>query len=561
MRRRVHERLGPELLGAAATAIVAVGEILQWHWFRFVGERTFGGDSGQHVWWMRRWRESGMFPDDVAADYFSAAALQPPGHWAVMRLASVWYEPLAVAEFLPLVLTPLAVMLAYLIGRRIGGLTGGLAALGLFVFAGCGYMTEGGYARSHALPAFLLAAWGWLRRDGVTVGAALVYAALFYPPIAVQTGLTTLVLAGVDVARERSWRGILWRRWPWGVGGGVLAMLLLGLFVARDLPEAFGPQVTYAQALAGLEFGPDGRNAFFSPNWREFWFEGQRSGLGWSPETVAGVGLLVLAIALWRPRAIPAAAWATLAVSLGLWALAHAVLFRLYLPNRYVFTGLPMFVLMAAAAAGGLLAPRPRPAPLRSPARARYVAAAVAAAVGLAVLYLPWRYAGAAAEKFGAGYENRTRDYGQQYEVVRRLPADMLFAAHPRDGVPIPLLTGRSVLVNHETHLPYHRGYYDVMKPRVADLMRAYYSPDFGDVLALHEAYGVDVLLTDRRRLNATDAAYFAPFGQALPPEGEVPAAFAPPPERLLGAKDDLAMVWLGPIDEKPDLAALFAED
>ena len=524
-------------------AVASVAEAVRWHLWFLLNDRLFDGDAAQHVFWMYRWQDPALFPNDIAADYFSSAALSPPGHWLLFRLATFVFDPLIFSEALFILLVPLTLWLLYLCGRQCGGTGGGVLAVLLFIAFNGGLWLVGGYARCHAPAALLLCVLGWLRRDGRFVAGGLIYAVLFYPPIALLAGSASIVML---LARRTAWT-----HWNIAVAGGLAAGVLLGAFATRDVPEHFGPRVTYEQAVADPVFGPDGRNKFFVEDWKTFYFTGGRTGIGAQPATaLVSAALLLLGLML-RPRQVPAALWVLVGIGLLLWAAAHATLFLLYLPSRHALYAVPIFGFLAAASWLPQLLNRLR---LPSWNNATATAAVVAALVLIGVqTYVGHR------DRPGPDSTNFAPELDGAYAVLRALPKDTLVAAHPEDATLLPMATKRSVLTNREVTIAYHVGYYAMQEPRLWALFEAYYGPDWSTVTALHEEFGVDVLLLNKRRLKRKDGAYYEPFREKtlrLLDAADVNgmAAWEPPPERILWQGGKMTLLWLGPLDEMPHL-------
>src|SRR3954462_1453165 len=66
----------------------------------FASEYTFADDVRQHVFWMFRFTDPKLFPNDPIADYFQSIA--PPGFAAIYRLFAVCgIDPLLASKLLP----------------------------------------------------------------------------------------------------------------------------------------------------------------------------------------------------------------------------------------------------------------------------------------------------------------------------------------------------------------------------------------------------------------------------------------------------------------------------
>ena len=69
----------------------------------FSGEYVVQDDARQHVFWMRRFLDADLFPNDLIANYFQSIA--PPGYSTVYQIpAFVGIDPLVLSKLLPLVL-------------------------------------------------------------------------------------------------------------------------------------------------------------------------------------------------------------------------------------------------------------------------------------------------------------------------------------------------------------------------------------------------------------------------------------------------------------------------
>jgi hypothetical protein len=100
--------------------------------------------------------------------------------------------------------------------------------------------------------------------------------------------------------------------------------------------------------------------------------------------------------------------------------------------------------------------------------------------------------------------------------AVAGLPRDAVVAAFPSEtSDSIPYLTRRSVFVAHETHMPFHTRYTELMRERMRALIHAYFATSAETLRDFRDRQGVTHLLVDRRNFE-THPNYFAPFGPDL---------------------------------------------
>jgi hypothetical protein len=308
---------------------------------------------------------------------------------------------------------------------------------------------------------------------------------------------------------------------------------------------ALGPAFTFSEAIGMQEFGPNGRlqlhlsHAFLADLVRY-----HTMGLGTSPYFLIALTAAV-AFVRWRggSRLIPFAAWAMLGTGIALWALLRLfpaqLMFGLYFPNRHSRWAIAAFAIVAFAAAAytGLELVvgwvRNRGERISGAASAWALSSCAVVAIGA----LLWPQANEDVMK------PVDRDLENVYAFISRLPKDTLVAAHPTLADGIPLRTRRSVLTSTETSMPWLRGYYAIVKPRVEASLRAAYATDVSEVDLQLAPYGVDVFVTGPMVWNETEylEPYDHEFFQDLLARGR-DKGFAlrePPPNRVLYRSGD----------------------
>jgi hypothetical protein len=290
------------------------------------------------------------------------------------------------------------------------------------------------------------------------------------------------------------------------------------------------------------EFGPNGRNAFFLPDPFAFWVVSYRSGFDLRVadvqfpsvpiffELLALALLLPIAVAVRRPAGIRVFGPAALTIaqivlaSLVLFVAAHALLFKLYLPARFVAWTVPLALAIAAGVGMAAVLESAAAMALRLTSRAVQTVLVVVIsgvlAAGLA-LY-PAQYNG----NFVADRTPEITAY------LRELPSNALVVGVPTDTDSVPAFSGRRVLVNREYALAYHVGYYRQVERRVRDTIDAYYADSPGPILSLISRYGVTVFLVNQAAYDPARAAdawsgSFEPFTSEVVTRAERGRRFA----------------------------------
>lgn len=489
-------------------------------------------DARQHVFWMSRFVDAELFPGDLIADYFQSVA--PWGYTAFYRLFAGGIEPLVLHKLLPLGLALICT-----------GYTFGIA-LEFLPIPFAGFLTT--LLLNHSLwmrddiisgtpvafvyaifPAFL---YYLLRRSVLPCLGTIGLQGLFYPQC-------VFVFCGILVLRLIVWQQGSWRWSPHrrdyvltlaGLGTAVLVMLPYAL---RSSP--YDPIITATDAKALFTLSSEGWSAFFTDNPLDFWFCGKRSGMFPREWCVVNYGLLpaesfqpsplralllphiwltlLLPFAIKSPLRFPLAQRVTSQIwllpqlvlaSLSLFFVAHALLFKLHLPNRYTEHSLRLGVALAAGVALTLgleaiirhLYARSHSQP--EPAQPRM---SVGARVGiglLAISLLLYPYLLRFEDTPFPVIQYSTGRFPALYQFLAEQPKDSLIASLDREVNGIPSFTKRSILIGTRGYiLPYHTQYYQQMNQRVIDLIAAQYSPDLAQVQQFIQRYGVDFWLLD----------------------------------------------------------------
>ena len=459
------------------------------------------GDAREHVFWMARFRDPELFQGDFIADYFQSLA--PPAYRLVYWLLSFVVDPLLASKLLPLALGVVAALFTFMLVRRLhpAPTTAFLATVLLSWYTWQYDDLASGTPRAFLLPVLVGHVWAVVTgRLWLAVGLAGL-AALFYP----VGGAIAVTLLGT--------RLLSFSRFPPRPmlrGSRVVAFVAAGLLVGAFLlpsqwaSSGFGPIVSGEEARTMPEFGPNGRKPFFVEDPYRYWVGNVRSGLDLRVTDVLlpGVPILFeyLAVAsllplllLLRGRMASAARVSghvvilpqLLVASLGLFLLAHALLFRLYLPGRYIKWSVLLVLAVAAGLALGVLIDAL--GERFGGSRPGLLAGGLALVLGLGLAVYPARYDG-----------NFTRDpHPDLSAYLRTQPRNTLIAGVPNETDQLPSFAARPVLVSREFALPYHLGYYGEIRQRTEDLIEAYYAESLPEVVSLAARYGIDLFLVN----------------------------------------------------------------
>jgi hypothetical protein len=218
------------------------------------------------------------------------------------------------------------------------------------------------------------------------------------------------------------------------------------------------------------------------------------------------VACLAGGVLLWREDG---AAWRMgllIPASVVGYLLAAALYPQLYLPTRFLDYGLPLTAIIFFAASlrrlGGRLVGEGRQARLL----------AMCCAVVL-VCFL-----GGGSISMSTGLDTLDSQTIVALEKIEQLPHDVLIVGWPTDELVngIPYFAERSVLVNSESHQPYHRQYVLEMRRRTRAVIAGYFARDAEPLGRLRTEYGATHLLLNRDHFRAAPPVHFAPFTEDI---------------------------------------------
>ncbi|MCT7982209.1 hypothetical protein NG796_02765 [Laspinema sp. A4] len=461
-------------------------------------------DARQHVFWMQRFIDPELFPNDWIADYFQSVA--PAGYTAFYWIiAKLGVSPMLLHKLLPPILGLITTVFCFgitmeLLPVPVAGFISGLL-VNHYIWMRDDVVSATPVA--FVYPLFTGFVYYLLRNNLVGTGVFVALLGLFYP----QCLLVAIVVLILQVLRLTDWRPH--RKQPgklyqfYGSLFGIAAIVIIAYMLKSD---DYGPVITAAEAKTLPEFLKRGKSEFFSEDWGHYWFTGQRSGMMprfgiISPLILGGILPLLL-----RFRgAFPLAGQIKQAgilleimlASLGMFFLSHLMLFELHLPSRYTEH---TFRIVSAIAAGITVTLVMDALLILGENINQKTITRVGCYVILAALIL---------EPLGLKRFPRTDyQYGYfpaLYEFFAQQPKDIQIASVTDEVNNIPSFSQRSILIGNEGYVvPYHEGYYAEIQERSLDLIHAHYSPELTEVKQFITDYDIDFWLIEEGSFTAS---------------------------------------------------------
>ena len=483
----------------------------------FKAEYVIQDDARQHIFWMQRFTDPELFPGDLIADYFQSVA--PLGYTTFYKtMAGLGIEPLLLSKILPPVLGMLTTIYCFGVTMEILPVpfAGFMASTILNQSIWMKFDVVSATPRAFIYPLFVVFIYYLLRRQLIGTCVAIALLGLFYPQL-------ILICCPVLVLRLLNWkicfqpsqwsklRKNLYREFikplPFPEYRLSIIALTVGFFILLIYAlknQTYGEVITARQAMNLPDFWPQGRHAFFNDRPIQFWFMGELSGL--LPPLLPPLIWLGLLLPWFvnNPGRFPLGDRITrnvyllleiLMASVGLFLAAHAVLFRLYLPSRYmehscrivfaIATGLIITLILDAALQSLKHGMKPD----------KGFAIASGFLIALTIFYPLY-------EKGFPRTNYRPGRVAPLYEFFQKQPKDILIASLASEANNIPSFAKRSILVGREYAIPLHVGYYNEFSQRSGDLIHAQYTPNLQDMQQFIQKYGIDFWLLEASAFN-----------------------------------------------------------
>lgn len=454
-------------------------------------------DARQHVFWMWRYVDPTLFPNDLMADYFQSVA--PRGYKALYHLgALIGIHPLTFSKLLPPFICLVGTFYTFYLALAI-------IPVPLIAFVNTLILNQSlwmwdelasGTPKAFSvllITVFLLYV---AQRNLWGCAVAIILQGLFYPHL-VFISVLVLVLRTLWPGTDKR------HHLRFLIIGVVVAILVLLPYALETSP--YGPVVTLEQAKTMAEFQPGGRNSFFHEKWYKYWLFSGRSGL-LPPVVPATVCLsILLPLLLWLRLPLlkkitqnRALILQIILAAITMFLLSHSVLFWLHLPSRYSRHVFKVIYALAAAITLVTLLDTGLKRMSSQPYKLWRQIVAMAMMAGFTIITVGYPLLLNSFLDVVYVKSNRVA----LYEYIKEQPKDIRIASLAKEAENIPAFTGRSVLLSGGHSIAYHQGYYGQIRDRTLDLIAAQYSPDLSVLKSVIDKYDIDFWLVDESSFN-----------------------------------------------------------
>ncbi len=477
----------------------------------FASKYVVQDDARVYVFWLQRFLEPDILPNDLIADYF--ASVTPVGFTAFYRaIGMVGIEPLLLSKILPVFLKILCICYWFGLCMQIFPvpMAGFISTLLLAQNLSMRDDLVSATPRSFIFVFFIAFLYYLLRQSLLPCLVAIALVGLFYPPF-------LFVIAGILILRLWQWKGKLPhpsynscdRLFSFA---GLVTCLICMLPYALSCSK-FGPTITGVAARESLGLAQTGRIPFFSndPIW--FWLFNQHSGLIPNvlehPINIIG---LFLPLILVYSRRFPLTQHITnrakvlsqiSLASVAMFVLAHLLIYQLFSPARYTRYTLKFVLIIAAS----IVLVAVLDAIYQWVKQHQYsfwrqiLPLVFISLLGIFLVFYPCLL------KHFPNSFYRVDRASAMYEFFDKQPKDILIASLSENIDNIPTFSKRTIFIGWEYAVPYHVGYNNQIIQRATDLIRAQYSEKVAELQNFIQKYGVDFFVVDK---SAFTPKYFA---------------------------------------------------
>ena len=433
-------------------------------------------DARQHIFWMLRFTNSEIFPNDLIADYFQSVA--PSGYkflyWSVNQLG---IEPILFSKILPSILGVILTVYAFVLSLELLPLPFTAFVSTLLLNQNL-WLQDGlisGTPKAFAPPLLVAFLYYFLCRSILGICLTIILFGLFYPSLV----FVCCALLVVSLLNIKNWRiSLNSDHYKIVITGLVVAFIVLLPYAVAT--SDYAPTITVAQARELPEFGAGERAGYFNKNAWDFWFNGSRSSLripsGLMPP-LAYLALLFPWISKRNPKQEKLQVTnkidlfpRLIIASLGMFIIAHLVLFTFHLPSRYTLHTFRIIIIFMASFILTFIWEFLLIRASKSKSLVKLFYAGCALLLAVVLVFYPHTSKRFVWTRYVQGGEPAL------YEYLQQQPLDTMVASLSLEADNLPSFSQRSTLVSREYAIPYHYGYYQPFRQRATDLIEAQYS-------------------------------------------------------------------------------------
>jgi hypothetical protein len=469
----------------------------------FSSQYVIQDDARQHIFWMLRFIDRNLFPDDLIADYFQSVA--PLGYTSLYSFAAfLGIDPIVMSKIVPGILGLIMTGYCFTVSLELIPIAS-IAFVTTLLLNQNLWLQDGlisGTPKAFITPILLAFLYYFLKNNLLGTCISIALFGLFYPSLVfICSGLLIIRLFkfkkfSLSLVNNK-------QDYLFSIAGLIVAFLILLPFALST--SQFGPTITVQEAKALPEFAAGQRSGFFNDNLWDFWFNASRSSLRIPSALMPPLAYLAILLPLLTrlTQTFPLSQKITskiniliqiILVSLAMFFIAHCVLFKLHLPSRYAQHTLRVVVIFASSICFSLIIntlwklaiDRTKKNLIKSTS-AKII---ITFLIGLLIFYPHF-------SKSFVWTRYVTGNTPELYQFLQQQPKDIIVASLAAEADNLPTFARRSILVSREYAIPYHMGYYRPFRQRAVDLIAAQYSNNLDLIKQFIIKYKIDFWLVE----------------------------------------------------------------
>ncbi|MDJ0725887.1 MAG: hypothetical protein QNJ38_12315 [Prochloraceae cyanobacterium] len=466
----------------------------------FASDYIVQDDARQHVFWMMRFLDADLFPNDLIADYFQSRA--PIGYTLLYKIPAFFgVNPFLLNKLIPPFLMVSSAIYFYYLFLEIFPIPAS-AFLATLLFDQAVLVKDdlsSATPRAFLDPFFIAFLYYLLKENLILCLISLFLIGIFYPQYLFICGAILLVrLFKIENNRFLISKNQKDYRFFYS-GCGIIIFAILIYLITTASGSQFNPVATLEQAKELPVFGDRGRLKFFVDNPFVYWIFAENSGLF----PIHVFRSILIAFGIFLPIVLKYKSSFNLAglitkkssilreILFASWLMylaAHLFLFKLHFPGRYNDHTLKIVLAIAAGIVISLTIEKLWQWSLQQ--RSRFQKILAKATISIAVICIVFYYP-LLVNRFPLPVYVRG-DRPQIYQFFAKQPQDITIASLAEEASLIPSFSYRSILVAREYGIPFHLGYYNRFRQRTIDLIEAQYTDNLKTVETFIDRYKIN---------------------------------------------------------------------
>jgi hypothetical protein len=466
----------------------------------FSQEYIIQDDARQHIFWMQRFLDPELFPNNLIANYFQSVA--PLGYKILYQFFAVFkLNPIFISKILPTFLGLITTYYCFQVCLEIIPLP--LAGLISSILLNQQLWLNDGLVsatpRAFIYPLFLMFLYYILRKSIISTGIVISLIGLFYPQyILIVFGI--LILRLFRIESNNLHLNVNQNDCFVSITGLAIAFIVILFYGIQS--NSYSPVITVEEAKTWSEFSGAGNSAFFSENWWQYFVFGQRSGflarhLFRPPLLFAGLLLPIVTTQFKTFKNLNKIKiiYQILISSFTCFILSHLFLFKLHLPSRYTRYSFQIILALAAGISLCIILDLLFRWSLNQNTIKQWQQTTTLGLIIIIGLNI------ALGSCFWGKFPKTqyiTGTVPELYQFFKQQPKDIVIASIAKEVDNIPTFSQRSIWFGWEYSVPYHLGYYNQIKQRATDFITAQYNSELNPIKTLIRLQEIDFIIIDK---------------------------------------------------------------